>query len=52
MAVDPLIELHDVNKYFGELHVLQDVNLTVGKGEVVVIRRSRDLSPNRASTAG
>ena len=37
MAVDPLIELHDVNKYFGELHVLQDINLTVGKGEVVVV---------------
>jgi glutamate transport system ATP-binding protein len=37
MAVDPLIELRDVNKYFGELHVLQDINLTVGKGEVVVI---------------
>ncbi|MCX4978723.1 amino acid ABC transporter ATP-binding protein [Streptomyces sp. NBC_00620] len=37
MAVDPLIELHDVNKHFGELHVLQDINLTVGKGEVVVV---------------
>jgi glutamate transport system ATP-binding protein len=37
MAVDPLIELHDVNKYFGELHVLQDINLTVGRGEVVVV---------------
>ncbi|MBM7168881.1 amino acid ABC transporter ATP-binding protein [Streptomyces sp. G44] len=37
MAVDPLIELRDVNKYYGELHVLQDVNLTVGKGEVVVV---------------
>ncbi|MFH9859520.1 amino acid ABC transporter ATP-binding protein [Streptomyces sp. NPDC017202] len=37
MAVDPLIELRDVNKYFGELHVLQDIDLTVGKGEVVVI---------------
>ncbi|WP_369263769.1 amino acid ABC transporter ATP-binding protein [Streptomyces sp. R35] len=37
MAVDPLIELHDVNKYFGELHVLQNINLTVGKGEVVVV---------------
>ncbi len=37
MAVDPLIELRDVNKYFGELHVLQDINLTVGKGEVVVV---------------
>ncbi|MER0449151.1 amino acid ABC transporter ATP-binding protein [Streptomyces sp. NPDC006711] len=37
MAVDPLIELRDVNKYFGALHVLQDINLTVGRGEVVVV---------------
>ncbi|MEU0371392.1 amino acid ABC transporter ATP-binding protein [Streptomyces sp. NPDC006283] len=37
MAVDPLIELRDVNKYFGQLHVLRDVNLTVGRGEVVVV---------------
>ncbi|MFD9406936.1 amino acid ABC transporter ATP-binding protein [Streptomyces sp. NPDC059989] len=37
MAVDPLIELRDVNKHFGQLHVLQDINLTVGRGEVVVI---------------
>ncbi|NEA67450.1 amino acid ABC transporter ATP-binding protein [Streptomyces sp. SID12488] len=37
MAVDPLIELHEVNKHFGELHVLQDIDLTVGRGEVVVV---------------
>ncbi|MEV5491237.1 amino acid ABC transporter ATP-binding protein [Streptomyces bobili] len=37
MAADPLIELRDVNKYYGELHVLQDIDLTVGKGEVVVV---------------
>ncbi|MFI8006056.1 amino acid ABC transporter ATP-binding protein [Streptomyces sp. NPDC086010] len=37
MAVDPLIELRDVNKYFGKLHVLRDINLTVGRGEVVVV---------------
>ncbi|MEU7550809.1 amino acid ABC transporter ATP-binding protein [Streptomyces sp. NPDC044571] len=37
MAVEPLIELRDVNKHFGDLHVLQDINLTVGRGEVVVI---------------
>ncbi|MGW4204725.1 amino acid ABC transporter ATP-binding protein [Streptomyces sp. NPDC004726] len=36
-VVDPLIELRDVNKYFGRLHVLQDVNLSVGRGEVVVV---------------
>ncbi|MFF6911712.1 ATP-binding cassette domain-containing protein [Streptomyces sp. NPDC012466] len=37
MAVEPLIELRDVNKHFGELHVLQDINLTVARGEVVVV---------------
>ncbi|SDJ57429.1 amino acid ABC transporter ATP-binding protein [Streptomyces indicus] len=37
MAVDPLIELRDVNKYYGQLHVLQDIQLTVGRGEVVVV---------------
>ncbi|MFE9394098.1 amino acid ABC transporter ATP-binding protein [Streptomyces flavidovirens] len=37
MAVDPLIELRDVNKYYGKLHVLQDISLTVGRGEVVVV---------------
>ncbi|MFF3379017.1 amino acid ABC transporter ATP-binding protein [Streptomyces sp. NPDC002680] len=37
MAVDPLIELQEVNKHFGELHVLQDINLIVGRGEVVVV---------------
>ena len=34
---EPLIVLDRVNKWFGELHVLQDINLTVGKGEVVVV---------------
>ncbi|KOV99492.1 glutamate ABC transporter ATP-binding protein [Streptomyces sp. NRRL B-1140] len=37
MSAEPLIELRDVNKHFGELHVLQDINLTVGRGEVVVV---------------
>ncbi|MER6610419.1 amino acid ABC transporter ATP-binding protein [Streptomyces sp. NPDC000927] len=37
MAVDPLIELRAVNKYYGRLHVLRDIDLTVGRGEVVVI---------------
>ncbi|OKK22536.1 glutamate ABC transporter ATP-binding protein [Streptomyces sp. CB00455] len=37
MAVDPLIELRDVNKHYGALHVLKDINLTVGRGEVVVV---------------
>ena len=32
-----VIELRGVNKYFGSLHVLKDIYLTVAKGEVVVI---------------
>ena len=33
----PLVVLDGVNKWFGELHVLKDIDLTVGKGEVVVV---------------
>jgi glutamate transport system ATP-binding protein len=33
----PLVVLEKVNKYFGELHVLQDIDLTVHRGEVVVV---------------
>lgn len=32
-----MIELKNVDKYFGNLHVLDNINLTVEKGEVVVI---------------
>lgn len=33
----PLVELTHVEKYFGDLHVLKDINLTVNKGEVLVV---------------
>ena len=33
----PVIELRHIDKYFGSLHVLKDVNLSVQRGEVVVI---------------
>jgi glutamate transport system ATP-binding protein len=33
----PLVELERVNKHFGPLHVLRDVDLTVARGEVVVV---------------
>ena len=33
----PMIELRHVEKYYGDLHVLQDISLSVRKGEVVVI---------------
>ena len=34
---EPLIVLESVDKWFGDLHVLVDINLTVGRGEVVVV---------------
>jgi glutamate transport system ATP-binding protein len=34
---EALIVLKDVNKWFGPLHVLQDVSLEVDRGEVVVV---------------
>ena len=33
----PIIELRHVEKHFGDLHVLKDINLSVAKGEVVVV---------------
>ena len=34
---EPLVVLSGVNKHFGDLHVLKDIDLTVGAGEVVVV---------------
>jgi len=34
---EPLVVLTDVNKHFGDLHVLRDINLTVDPGEVVIV---------------
>lgn len=36
-AGTPVIELRHVDKHYGQLHVLKDINLSVKKGEVVVI---------------
>ena len=33
----PIIELRHVDKHFGDLHVLKDINLRVEKGEVLVV---------------
>jgi len=35
--MEPIIRMENVNKWFGALHVLKDINLDVQKGEVVVI---------------
>lgn len=34
---DALVSLNSVNKHYGQLHVLKDINLQVKKGEVVVV---------------
>lgn len=33
----PMISMQAVNKHFGPLHVLKDINLEVGRGQVVVV---------------
>ena len=37
MGADTAIQMTGVNKWFGEFHVLRDIDLTVGRGEKVVI---------------
>jgi len=37
MTAEPLVVLDHVNKWFGPLHVLRDINLSVDRGEVVVV---------------
>jgi glutamate transport system ATP-binding protein len=34
---EPLVVLENVDKFFGDLHVLRDVSMTVHRGEVVVL---------------
>ncbi|GGS51274.1 amino acid ABC transporter ATP-binding protein [Streptomyces griseoviridis] len=36
-ATGDLVALRNVNKHFGALHVLQDIDLTIARGEVVVV---------------
>ncbi len=35
--MQPLVELDHVNKHYGDLHVLNDINVAVPKGQVVVV---------------
>src|SRR5215207_3412192 len=34
---DPLVVLDHVDKHFGDLHVLRDINVSIKRGEVVVV---------------
>ena len=37
MKTDKAIHMVNVNKWYGEFHVLRDINLTIEKGERVVV---------------
>src|SRR5882724_4038449 len=37
IGTDVMVELSGVNKWYGQFHVLKDINLTVYKGERIVI---------------
>ncbi len=37
VGAEPLVVMRGVNKHFGELHVLKDIDLSVASGEVVVV---------------
>ncbi|MGY3943244.1 amino acid ABC transporter ATP-binding protein [Aeromonas tecta] len=37
MTMDTVVALKDVNKWYGEFHVLRNINLQVSKGEKIVI---------------
>ncbi len=34
---EPIVVLESVDKWFGDLHVLQDINISITRGEVVVV---------------
>ncbi len=37
MSADPIVSISGLNKWFGDFHVLRDVDMTVGRGERIVI---------------
>jgi general L-amino acid transport system ATP-binding protein len=37
MSADPIVSISGLNKWFGEFHVLRDIDLTVGRGERIVV---------------
>src|SRR5947208_1544313 len=36
-TAQPLLELKDVHSYYGNIHALKGISLTVGKGEIVTL---------------
>ncbi|KAG1715323.1 Glutamate/glutamine/aspartate/asparagine transport ATP-binding protein BztD [Nymphon striatum] len=45
---EPAVEMIRVNKWFGDFHVLRDIDLTVAKGERVALGLTRAQAESRA----
>ena len=37
MTADPIVSIAGLNKWYGDFHVLRDIDLDVGRGERIVI---------------
>ncbi|MBM7051101.1 MULTISPECIES: amino acid ABC transporter ATP-binding protein [unclassified Rothia (in: high G+C Gram-positive bacteria)] len=37
MSSQSLVQVRNINKHYGDLHVLKNINLEVGKGEVIIL---------------
>ncbi len=37
MSAEPLLQLEGINTYYGQIHILQDSNMSVGEGELVCL---------------
>lgn len=37
MTADPIVSISGLNKWFGDFHVLRDIDMTVGRGERIVV---------------
>jgi general L-amino acid transport system ATP-binding protein len=37
LSAEPIVEMIDMHKWFGDFHVLKNINLTVHKGERIII---------------
>ena len=51
MSSELMIEMKNVHKWFGELHVLNDINLEINKGERLLFVVHLDLANQHLSDA-
>lgn len=49
--MEPIVEITGLDKFYGDLHILKNVALSVTRGEVLVIIAVRDGLPGGTSVA-